>query len=151
MGALHETLVCAVLAILLLSGAVWLVFHLLLASDEAMVTHPAESWSLRVHGAFAMFSLALMGSVVALHAAPAWRARRNRISGGVMFGAMLCLGLSGYLLYYAGSPAVRDATSIVHWVVGLLLPLCLLLHMALGGRWRRPAAQPPARHRASLR
>ena len=137
MAALHEITVCTVLAALLLSGAVWLVFHHLLANDDVLATHPAESWSLRVHGAFAMFSLVLLGSVSALHAGPAWRAHRNRISGGLMFAAMSGLALSGYLLYYAGSPVLRDATSIVHWVIGLLLPLCLLLHMTLGGRWRR--------------
>lgn len=133
----HEALVCGVLAALLLSGAVWLVFHYLLASADDLSPHPAEAWSMRVHGGLAMATLLLVGGLLTQHSVPAWRRGLNRASGAWMAGTMLLLTVTGYLLYYAGTPALRDATSWLHWAAGLALPLVLGLHMLQAGRWRR--------------
>lgn len=137
LSAAHEALVYAALGGLLASGAVWLVYHYLIPHGEVMVTHPAETWSLRIHGALAMAALLLIGSLLRQHAAPAWQRRINRASGSVMLGAMLLLTLTGYLLYYAGSEALRDTASWLHWGVGLAMPAVLGLHIGLGGRLRR--------------
>ena len=133
----HEALVCAVLAGLVLSGAVWLVFHHLLAPADALAPHPAEAWSLRVHGALAMVTLLLLGGLLRQHSLPAWRRGLNRVSGAWMAATMLLLTVTGYLLYYAGSPALREAASWLHWGAGLGVPLLLGLHMLKAGRWQR--------------
>lgn len=135
--AWQESTLLAVLAGLVASGAVWLVFHHLVPVREDMGTHLAEAWSLRLHGGLAMGALVLLGMLVPTHLLFAWRRRINRGSGGVMAGAMVLLTVTGYLLYYLGSPALRDVASLLHWVVGLVLPGLLGLHMLLGGRWRR--------------
>ena len=133
----REALVCAVLAALLASGAVWLVFHHLLAVAGELSPHPAESWSMRVHGAFAMAALLVVGGLLTQHSLPAWRRGLNRASGAWVAGTMLLLTVTGYLLYYLGSPALRETTSWLHWTVGLAVPLLLGLHLLKAGRWRR--------------
>lgn len=133
----QETTLLGVLVGLEASGAVWLVYHHLVPARTDIGTHPAEAWSLRLHGGLAMAVLVLTGMLLASHVLPAWRRRLNRGSGGLMLGAMGVLTVTGYLLYYAGSPFLRDASSALHWGVGLALPVLLLLHMARGGRWTR--------------
>ena len=133
----HEAWVCGVLAALLASGVVWLVFHYLLASPDDLSPHAAEAWSMRVHGALAMATLLMVGGVLTQHSLPAWRRGLNRASGAGMAGTMLLLTVTGYLLYYAATPALREATSWLHWTVGIALPVLLGLHMWRAGRWRR--------------
>jgi MFS family permease len=135
--AWQETTLLAVLAGLVVSGAVWLIYHHLVPARADMGTHPAEAWSLRLHGGLAMAVLVLVGMLLASHVLPAWRRRLNRGSGGVMLGTMAMLTITGYLLYYAGSPLLRDAVSVLHWGLGLAVPALLALHMARGGRWKR--------------
>ena len=132
----QETLLLAVMAGLVASGAVWLVFHHLLPVRDDMGTHPAEAWSLRLHGGLAMAVLVLVGMLLASHVLPAWRRGLNRGSGGLMLGTMALLTLTGYLLYYLGTPSLRDAVSWLHWGVGLAVPALLVLHMVRGGRWK---------------
>ncbi len=133
----QETTLLAVLAGLVASGVIWLVYHHLVPARADMGTHPAEAWSLRLHGGLAMAVLVLVGMLLASHVLPAWRRRLNRGSGGLMLGTMAVLTVTGYLLYYAGSPPLRDAVSVLHWGLGLAVPVLLALHMARGGRWMR--------------
>lgn len=137
LGRWHEAAVCATLIGLTVTGALWLVYHHLVPLAESFATHPAETWSLRLHGALAMIALVLLGTLFQRHVVNAWQRGRNRGSGGAMAALMALLTLTGYLLYYAGSPTLREWTSWLHWGTGLALPLLLVLHMALGGRWRR--------------
>ncbi|MGM9480351.1 DUF4405 domain-containing protein [Roseateles sp. NT4] len=123
----HQLMVFAVLAGLLASGVVWLVFQFL-GEPEVMGMHPAQAWSLRIHGGLAMLALVVVGSLLPHHALAAWRTGRNRLSGGTMLALLALLALSGWLLYYAGSPALRDAASLCHWLMGLATPLLLAWH-----------------------
>ena len=123
----HQGMVWAVLAGLLASGAVWLVFQFLVEPGD-MGLHPAQAWSLRIHGGLAMLALVVVGSLLPHHALAAWRIGRNRLSGGTMLAALTLLAVSGWLLYYAGSPALRDTASLCHWLLGLATPLLLGWH-----------------------
>jgi cation transport ATPase len=136
----HEVLVHAVMLGLVASGAVWLLFQYWLAPD-AMGTHPAQAWSLRVHGALAMLTLVVAGSLLPVHATGAWQQRRNRRSGTLLLLVTTTLAVTAWGLYYAGSPELRAAASLVHWVVGLLTPLLLCVHVLLGRRSGRRAAR----------
>ena len=137
----QESMLLAVFAGLVASGAVWLIYHHLVPVRDDMGTHPAEAWSLRLHGGLAMAVLVLIGMLLPTHVLPAWRRRLNRGSGGVMMGTMVLLTVTGYLLYYAGSLWLRDAVSWLHWGVGLALPVLQGVHMLRGGRWRRGTEQ----------
>jgi hypothetical protein len=88
----------------------------------------APSVSMVIHGAAAMVVLALAGATFALHVPAAWGERRNRTSGMFMVTVLVLLAVSGCLLYYAGSEAVRSAASIGHWVVGVALVPIIAWH-----------------------
>ena len=45
---------------------------------------------------------------------------------------MLALTLTGYLLYYAGGEETRPVISILHWVLGLVVPAVLAWHIVHG-------------------
>jgi len=56
---------------------------------------------------------------------------------------------SGYLLYYASD--WRDAIRVLHWSIGLLLALPLLVHALRSGRYRNSGEASPSRSRKSRR
>ena len=113
-----------------ITGVSWLVFHyfFLRYTDFGPTHHPLEHWSIVLHGAFAFFSTWLMGYLWATHVSTRWRLQRHRKTGGALFTLMMTLILTGYLLYYLSSDELRDITSVVHWVVGLALPVFFLGH-----------------------
>ena len=113
--------------LLLLSGVLWLTVQhgTALGPRERMLL----AASMQVHGAATMAILVLTGCAVALHAPAAWRERRNMASGIALSCTLLLLGLTGYLLYYAGSDALRAATSVVHWVAGIAGSAVLVWHV----------------------
>ena len=92
---------------------------------------------MRVHGISAAAFLIGFGTVLPGHVRRAWSAARNRVTGVIFFSVMLTLTVTGYLLYYVGDEAIRAAMSLVHWVVGLALPLLAVLHVWRGRVWRR--------------
>ncbi len=120
------------------SGVLWLVFHYFLVRPGQFGPEhsPLEPWWLKLHGAFAFLALWTGGLLWALHVVHGWRMHRRRWSGSLLFGVFLLLTASGYLLYYAGDEGPRAGISLVHWIVGLALPLLYLAHRLA----RSPAA-----------
>jgi hypothetical protein len=111
-----------------ISGAGWLWVHYLLPRQDAFGLNPAEPWWLKAHGAFAFLALWTGGLLWGLHVVKAWHEHRHRWSGGTLFGLLLVLIATGYLLYYAGDERVRGIVSPTHWILGLSLPVIYLLH-----------------------
>lgn len=103
------------------SGVLWLGLHYFLRQKSAFgfETNPAEPWMMKLHGAFAFFALVGLGLLWGVHVLNGWFSNRRRWSGGIVFGLACFLGLTGYLLYYAGDDAFRDFVSIAHWSVGI--------------------------------
>jgi hypothetical protein len=110
------------------SGAGWLAVHYLLKSPNAFGSNPAEPVWLKVHGAFGFLSIWTFGVLWGMHIVKAWHRHWHRRSGGILFGVLAALIVSGYLLYYVANEPARQAISLFHWVVGLALPLAYLLH-----------------------
>ena len=113
-----------------LSGALWVLAHYFLVSEGEFGTtaHPLEVWSLAGHGAFAFAALWLFGLLWGVHVTAGWKTSRRRWSGGFMFGLMVWLILSGYLLYYVGSDELMSVIMLLHWTTGLAAPIPFLLH-----------------------
>jgi hypothetical protein len=86
------------------------------------------------HGGASMVMLMLLGALVALHIAPAWRARRNRVSGGAMTTINAVLVVTAFGLYYLGSDEARAWCRAVHIGFGLALPALFLVHLWFGRR-----------------
>lgn len=119
--------------VLTASGVAWLAIHYAAAPGT-----PGSGLALEVHGGAAMAILFLAGIVVALHLPRGWRERKNRSSGIVVASLLALLTVTGFLLYYAGDDRLRETASLVHWWVGLAVPLLLWLHTWLGQRAARP-------------
>jgi O-antigen ligase len=135
----HRFSLYGVLTLLFVSGAIWAYFHYLAPRPEEFAAK-AKSWSLKAHGAAAMASLVLIGTVLATHVKFAWRAGRNRINGILLLSTLGVLVVTGYALYYAGGERLRAWTSWIHLGIGLALPAIVVLHVWVG-RGTRPAAQ----------
>jgi hypothetical protein len=123
-------------ALLLVSGAGWLVAHYLLQgpSDFPGAPHPSEAWWMRLHGAAAMGLLVTFGMVLTHHVRSGWRQHVNRTSGVVNIVLIGVLALSAYGLYYVVDDRARAFIGITHWIVGLVAAGALPLHVILGRR-----------------
>jgi hypothetical protein len=114
-----------------LTGALWLLFHFYIQhqTDFGPMPWPIQHWWLILHGAFAFGALSFLGLLWGVHIPRFWKARRHRLSGATLFGVLLALTATGYLLYYyAGDDDIRDLISRAHWIAGLALPLPFLIH-----------------------
>jgi hypothetical protein len=141
-----------VFGVLFISGALWLVVHdLVKGSDDLEEPYGSlEQWWLRIHGAAAMISLVLLGSLIPTHMSRAWELRRNRATAVTL--SILCIVLiaSGYGLYYFGSEELRPFVSGFHSVAGGLFPIVLIWHIHSGrkryklGRSTKGAAYTPS-------
>lgn len=130
----HKHLLYVVFIVLWLSGALWLGFHYFLRvpGEFGEIAHPLEIWWLRLHGLMGFAVLVATGSVLTIHTRRAWHLRKNRSTGFLMQTALLWLALTGYALYYFASDANAIWLPLLHWVVGLMLPLMLVLHIQRG-------------------
>jgi len=149
----HKRLLYAVFVLLWLSGALWLAFHYFLRLPGAFgaSAHPLEIWWLRLHGLMGFAALVALGSVLPAHARRAWQLKKNRASGLALKSISLWLAATGYALYYFASDANQAWLPLLHWIVGLTLPLMLALHIRRGRArphfFRHPAAaQADAAH-----
>ena len=132
----------AAFSTLFISGALWL------AADSLKDAPDGERWQaisanlLMVHGGAAMVTLMLFGAMVPIHLLRAWRAKRNRWTGGVMAVLNAILIITAFGLYYLGGEEVRPWMSNIHLGAGFSLPLLLFIHI-LRGRGARPRARLP--------
>lgn len=140
----HRYLLYSVLALLFLSGAGWAYLNYLVPLPGEFEL-AAKSSLIRVHGAAAMATLVLIGTVLTAHVRFAWRAGRNRTNGILFLSALGILTVTGYGLYYAGDERLRAWTGWIHLSVGLALPLLLVIHILLGKK-TRPVLQPRKHH-----
>lgn len=101
-----------------------------------LLTEQRRTLYLEIHGGATMALLVLIGAVFALHAPAAWREGKNRWSGILVAAVLVTLALTGYLLYYLGDDHARHVASVVHWVVGVAMPVFLALHGGFGRRSR---------------
>lgn len=134
LGRWHERSVYLSTGLLMVTGALWLVFHYFMRTpgEFGEQPHVLEYWWLRLHGATAMLSLMSVGSMLPVHVRRAWELRKNIATGLVMFAVLLVLIATGYALYYFAGGNSRSWISLVHWGLGLALPLALGWHVRSG-------------------
>jgi hypothetical protein len=141
LGPVHRRVLHAVFAAVFATGAAWLLLRRFgrTSGDFGPADSPWLAPCLRAHGAAAMAFLLVLGSVSAEHLRLGWRRRAQRPSGAALTAACAALVLTGWLLYYAGTDAVRARASLVHSAAGLLLPVLVVLHARGAARRRRGA------------
>jgi hypothetical protein len=126
----------AAFALLVVTGAVWLVADQLKDSPEGELWQRVAASMLMVHGGVAMATLLLLGALFPLHIRLGWRSGRNRLTGPAMVALNAVLIVTAFGLYYSGSDAVRPWMSDVHVVLGFALPALFVGHVLLGRRSR---------------
>lgn len=126
------------------SGILWLILHYLLSrqGEFGAEPHPLEHWSLALHGAGAFATALLGGWLWKAHIAPWWDSPNRRSSGIVLIALGAVLIVSGYLLYYASGDTLRDIIGKLHWIIGIVSVLPLLVHALRSGRYR--GRRPPS-------
>ena len=110
--------------------ALYAIFGILAATG--IVAELAGEWRtalMQVHGAAAMAALVLLGRLLVRHVGAGWSERKNRRSGSILLAASLWLTLTGWVLYYSGSDALRDFAGQSHLWIGIALAVALGLHI----------------------
>lgn len=141
LGSTHRAWLFGAFATAFVTGTAWWVLHrwFQVNGEFGPAPHTAEPWLIRLHGAAAILTLILLGSLLTQHVRRAWLARRNRRSGTLLLAFNALLALTGYALYYAGGESLRALASNAHFALGLALPVMLVLHIAFGRRSRSGA------------
>lgn len=132
----HEWSVYITFVLVFVSGAAWGWLHYWKrdGSDFGVTANSLELWMQRLHGASAMLTLVLLGTLLVFHIPGAWRARRNRRTGAslsLIFGFLI---VTGYALYYSGNEHLRMWASRSHLWIGLAAPLFIAFHVWRGKR-----------------
>lgn len=142
--SLYKTLLASSAA-LWATGAAWLLFHYFGRSEGefGIVTHPLESVMLQLHGFVLIPALMSLGGIVFGHVEKGWNYRKNKKSGITMLAAFALLIGTGYILYYTGSDALRAASSLAHWITGLVAPAVLVKHALIKAKPRDVSQSGP--------
>ena len=132
----HQGWIYAVISLSFISGLLWLLFHYFISipGQFGETHHPLELWCLRLHGAAAMISLIVLGTLLPIHIQRSWQLQRNRYSGLGVLVIFSFLLITSYGLYYLGNDVLRNWLSILHWVIGIILFPLLAVHIILGKR-----------------
>ena len=133
-GRTHQIFIYFIFLVLFFSGLAWAIVHYFLfqESNFMILPHPLEPLWLKIHGAAAMASLILIGSLIPKHINIAWKAKKNRLWGATFIIILGFLILSGYLLYYSGIECLRKWTSDFHLWVGIAFPIIMVIHIWRG-------------------
>lgn len=124
------------LGTLIVTGLAWLALDwgVRIEGEFGLEHHPAERWSLVVHGIAAYAFLIAAGALLPVHVKLGWAQRRNLASGLWLAGACIIAALTALGLYYLGGETARPLASIAHWAVGLIVIPALLVHAIRGRR-----------------
>ncbi len=112
----YRALIYAALGLLFLSGLLW-------------QTGWERSLLMKIHGAAAMATLVLLGTLLARHVPAGWSAGTNRVSGVAVLTASAWLSITGYALYYSGSDLLRYWAGETHFWIGVGVAAVLCLHL----------------------
>jgi hypothetical protein len=137
----------AAFAMLVVSGAIWLVADQLKSSGNGEMWQAIAADMLMLHGITAMVALILLGAMIPLHVQRSWRAGKNRLTGSIMVATNAVLIITAAGLYYAGSDLLRTFVADMHIAAGLAVPVLIVAHIMLGRRVRTPSGQAHARQR----
>jgi hypothetical protein len=130
-GTRQKAALYALTGLVWLSGVLWLYFRYFgrVQTEFGLQAHPAQGWCLEVHGAVAMLFLILLGTFIPNHIRLGWHQNRQRPSGVSLLTMCGILILTGWGLYYLGNESLRRSTSLLHSVLGALLPVVIAVHV----------------------
>lgn len=119
-----------------ITGLLWVIFHFFMSVEDEFgfdTVHPLEKWWLTFHAVFFFCALWMFGVLWPNHVKINWRMKRRRWSGGLMYGIVIWLAISGFLMLYLGDEKLRNLSSWAHWLVGLAALIAFTIHLSV--RW----------------
>jgi heme A synthase len=119
-----------------MTGAAWVSIAMFSRDEVNPSAAAARPWLMKLHGGFAVILLVVLGTLIPLHIRRGWHNRMNRRTGGSLVAIFTLLIATGYALYYLDSEGPRQAASEMHWIVGLVLPVLMAVHIWAGRRGR---------------
>lgn len=125
LGSLQKQLLIGVLIFLWISGTCWVALTFWNASQSH---YRVPYVFMKIHAAFALVFLVMLGSLWG-HVQRAWALGVNRLSGMMLIFVAGLLGITAWMLYYVVDDGIRNVVSLIHWVIGVLLPLILFGHI----------------------
>ena len=140
----HEWLVYGATALLFVTGSAWLLLDRFGKVQGEFGPEPNHvlPWMLLAHGTAAYAFAIIAAMLIPVHMRLGWKSGRNRPSGLLLVGVGLFLLLSGLALYYSTGEALRAAASLSHWLVGLVMPIAIVIHLVRGKRSRPKPRKP---------
>lgn len=127
---LYRRIFYGLLALSLCSGLVFFILQqwFEIEGEFGPQKNPWQAVVMRIHGAAAFFMLMSFGALLAAHIPYGWKSTRSRKSGLCIAALVALQIILGYLLYYLADETVRQYTSYVHIICGLIMPLALYVH-----------------------
>jgi hypothetical protein len=116
---------------LVASGLIWLALDNFRGES---LPQPMQAWALRLHGTAAAIAGFIYGMLIAMHVRVGWVLRRNRALGVTLCTLIVLLVLTGLSLYYLPGERSHAIASILHWVLGISMPIALVIHVVRGRR-----------------
>jgi hypothetical protein len=100
--------------------------------DLTISSGDSREWITVIHALFGWLMLWLLGTLWSLHMRAHWRRDENR-KNGVLFSVYWALIiLSSLGIYYFGNQLLSQYSSILHVLLGVLMPIVLILHRKKG-------------------
>ena len=134
------TSLISVLGLLWISGLLlvpaWIIFRL--EQDiEWLINLSLSSGDLRhwlntLHAAVGWIMMWLIGALWTIHMRAHWRKGENKTSGLVMAFSWAILALTALGIYYLGDADLSKASSLIHVILGLSIPIMVLTHRKQG-------------------
>lgn len=101
-----------------------------------------------LHVLLGFAAAAVLGALWSIHMRAGWRQRRNHRNGAALTALLLTLALSGVGIFYLAEETAMLAVSLMHVVLGAVLPGLFVYHIVAGRRLiqqrRRPHADDAA-------
>ena len=129
-----KVLLFAVLTSAFVSGTLWFIFDRWVRVQGALGLdhHPAQEILLRIHGIVAYATLLSLGYLLRAHIQPGLKGKRRKKSGLAMVSIFSFLILTALIQLYGPDSAFRDNSGLLHFYVGLSLPVLLGIHLIRG-------------------
>ena len=116
--------------LLWITGAAWVLLHYFgeIQGEFGPETNPAQPWLLSIHGLALIPAILALGSLLVVHIPKGWGDKSQRLVGIILTAFFSLLVISGYVLYYVGDDDIRNLTSLIHWVAGVIIPGVFIWH-----------------------
>ncbi|WP_237260628.1 hypothetical protein [Thiomicrorhabdus immobilis] len=95
-------------------------------------------WTTAIHVVFGWLMVWFIGSLWTIHIRNHWRRKENITSGLVFMLFWALIIFSSLFIYYSSNETLSEYSSLVHSVLGMLVPLGLFIHRYHGKKSSKP-------------